>query len=328
MTEFDAIRRFFHWPSDAAVLGAGDDAALWQVPSGQQLAVSSDMLVSGRHFFADVDPCALGHKALAVNLSDLAAMGAQPVAFTLALALPHLDALWLSELARGMRALAEAHGCALIGGDTTAGPLNLCITILGHVPVGAALRRDGARTGDDLYVSGTLGDARLALQLHRDPQHLGLSTSERAWLDDRLQRPTPRVALGLALRGVASAAMDLSDGLAGDLMHLLQASGCGATVQLAALPLSPPLRALPASAAQTLAACGGDDYELLFCAPPAQRARVAAIADELQLPLQRIGCITAQTGLRLLDAQGQDKGAEMRGFDHFASATNAATIAS
>lgn len=325
MNEFDAIRRFFDWPAPTADLGVGDDAALWRVPAGHQLAVSSDMLVAGRHFFDDVDPEALGHKALAVNLSDMAAMGAQPVAFTLALALPQLEAPWLAALARGMRRLADTHGCALIGGDTTAGPLNLSITVLGHVPNGQALRRDGAAVGDDIYVSGCLGDARWALQQHqaRDWQ---VGAADRSALMARLERPQPRVALGLALRGLASAAMDLSDGLAGDLAHLLTASGCGATVALNALPLSPQLRALPVEQAQALAASGGDDYELLFCAPSAARSALAELAQRLALPLTRVGQTEAHTGLRLLDVSGQDQAARLRGFDHFAGDPKAATI--
>lgn len=325
MNEFDAIRRFFDWPAPTADLGVGDDAALWQVPSGHQLAVSSDMLVSGRHFFEDVDPEALGHKALAVNLSDMAAMGAQPVAFTLALALPQLDAHWLGGLARGMRALAEAHGCALIGGDTTAGPLNLSLTVLGHVPSGQALRRDGAAVGDDIYVSGCLGDARWALQ-QRQAQAWQVGAADQSALMARLERPQPRVALGLALRGVASAAMDLSDGLAGDLPHLLTASGCGARVALNALPLSPQLRTLPPKQAQDLAASGGDDYELLFCAPSTARSALAELAQTLALPLTRIGQTEAQGGLRLLDESGHDHAARLRGFDHFAEHPKAATI--
>ena len=323
MNEFDAIARYFRWPTPSAALGAGDDCALWAVPEGQQLAISSDMLVSGRHFFADTDPYGLGHKALAVNLSDLAAMGARPVAFTLALALPQLDADWLSAFAQGMRDLAQAHGCELIGGDTTAGPLTISITVLGHVPVGAALRRDGARAGDDLYISGHIGDARLALQQRlseglADASPWVLSAADRAHLSQRLERPQARVALGLALRGVASAAMDLSDGLAGDLAHLLHASGCGATVRLADLPLSPVLRALPPHTAQTLAACGGDDYELLFCAPPSARAAIDDISQRLGLALTRVGCMDKQAGMRLLDTQGLDLAPSLRGFDHFA----------
>lgn len=318
MTEFDAIQRFFRWPTPAASLGPGDDCALWEVPAGQQLAISSDMLVSGRHFFADTDPEGLGHKALAVNLSDLAAMGARPQAFTLALALPELNTDWLAAFSRGMRRLAEAHHCALIGGDTTAGPLNISITVLGHVPQGQALRRDGAQVGDDIYVSGSIGDARLALQHALQPPLSPWSDADQAYLRQRLERPSPRVDLGLALRGVATAAMDLSDGLAGDLPHLLKASACGAQVDLEALPLSTVLRQLPAPEAWTLAASGGDDYELLFTAPAHQRAAVAALGRQLDVPLTRIGHITSTPGLHWQSASGLQATSPLQGFDHFA----------
>ena len=231
MGEFDLIARYFTHPArpDGAVaLGVGDDCALLAPKPGMQLAISSDMLVEGRHFFPDVDPEALGHKALAVNLSDLAACGARPLAFTLALSLPRADEPWLAGFARGLMALANAHGCELVGGDTTQGPLKICITVFGEVPSGQALLRSGARPGDDIYVSGTLGDARLALEALRGRTTLPADVLERA--RQRLERPTPRVALGQALRGVASSAMDLSDGLLGDLLHILKASGAGACI--------------------------------------------------------------------------------------------------
>ncbi|GGH60735.1 thiamine-monophosphate kinase [Comamonas phosphati] len=228
MGEFDLIRRFFQRPVRRAVLGVGDDCALLAPQPGMQLAISSDMLVEGRHFFADVDPAALGHKALAVNLSDLAACGARPLAFTLALALPQADEAWVGGFAQGLLALADAHDCELIGGDTTQGPLNICITVFGEVPAGQALLRSGARAGDDIYVSGTLGDARLALEAMLGHVALPLDALQAA--RQRLERPTPRVALGLALRGIASSALDVSDGLTGDLGHILQASGVGATL--------------------------------------------------------------------------------------------------
>lgn len=232
MSEFDLIARYFTRPTPRAALGVGDDCALLRPTPGTQLAISCDMLVEGRHFFADVDPAALGHKALAVNLSDLAACGATPVAFTLALALPQADETWLAPFAHGLLALADAHGCELIGGDTTKGPLNICITVFGEVPVvngkSQALLRSGAQVGDDLYVSGTLGDARLALDALRGT--IALPADLLAQARQRLERPTPRVALGQALRGVASAALDISDGLLGDLQHILKASGVGATI--------------------------------------------------------------------------------------------------
>lgn len=229
MGEFDLIARYFTRPVRHAALGVGDDCALLAPRPGMQLAISSDMLVEGRHFFADVDPEALGHKALAVNLSDLAACGAKPLAFTLALALPRADEAWLAGFSKGLLALADAHGCELVGGDTTQGPLNICITVFGEVPAGQALLRSGARAGDDIYVSGTLGDARLALEALLG--HIHLPGELLAQARQRLERPTPRVALGLALRGIASSAMDVSDGLLGDFGHILKASGVGACIR-------------------------------------------------------------------------------------------------
>ncbi|MEQ1657684.1 MAG: thiamine-phosphate kinase, partial [Hylemonella sp.] len=278
MGEFDLIARYFQRPqrpyTGAVRLGVGDDCALLQPAPGTQLAISSDMLVEGRHFFADVDPATLGHKALAVNLSDLAACGARPLAFTLALSLPQADEAWLAAFARGLFALADAHDCQLIGGDTTRGPLNICITIFGEVPVtdkgSRALLRSGARPGDELWVSGTLGDARLALEALQGRRKLppALLQAARA----RLEQPTPRIALGLALRGVASAALDVSDGLLGDLGHILQASGCGACIDttLAAPLLATPDVTLDEAERLSLVLAGGDDYELLFTAPAAQ----------------------------------------------------------
>jgi thiamine-monophosphate kinase len=332
MGEFDLIARYFTRPTPGAALGVGDDCALLQPAPGTQLAISSDMLVEGRHFFADVDPAALGHKALAVNLSDLAACGARPLAFTLALSLPHVDEAWLEAFSRGLLALADSHGCELVGGDTTRGPLNICITVFGEVPVvngkSQALLRSGARAGDDVYVSGTLGDARLALEMLRGTVRVSAPVLAAARL--RLERPTPRVALGLALRGVASAAMDVSDGLLGDLGHLLRKSGVGATVDADAACALVAARADPASAAglvdaeiapeqwRAWALAGGDDYELLFTSPASARARVAEAAQASQTPVARIGRIDPQPGLRLIDAQGRPAPNAYASFDHFA----------
>ena len=327
MGEFDLIARYFTRQPVRAVLGVGDDCALLQPRQGTQLAISSDMLVEGRHFFADVDARKLGHKALAVNLSDLAACGAKPLAFTLALALPRIDESWLAGFSAGLWALADTHGCELVGGDTTQGPLTICITVFGEVEVikgqGQALRRSGARAGDDLYVSGTLGDARLALE---GMQHPG------AWPDDlleqarlRLEQPEPRVALGLALRGIASAAIDISDGLLGDLTHVLKASGCGATVHAAdvapllAAQSHPQWRPLElARPVLDYVLAGGDDYELAFTAAPSQRNAVKAAAALAGTPVTRIGRMDAEPGLRLLDAQGQRLANSYASFDHFA----------
>lgn len=324
MGEFDLIARYFTRPVRRAALGVGDDCALLSVTPSMQLAVSSDMLVEGRHFFADVDPAHLGHKALAVNLSDLAACGARPLAFTLALALPRVDAPWLQAFADGLLRLADAHQCELVGGDTTQGPLNLCVTVFGEVPTGQALLRSGARVGDDIYVSGTPGEARLALDALRG--RLALPPAALQQLRPRLEQPTPRVALGLALRGVASSAIDVSDGLLGDLGHILKASGVGACVDatVATNLLAASAQQAGATAgfgAQTLMQCalaGGDDYELVFTAPPAQQAAVQAAAQASGTRATRIGRVEPAPGLRVVDGQGQPVAQHFASFDHFA----------
>ena len=324
MGEFDLIARYFTRPTRRAVLGVGDDCALLQPAPGMQMAISSDMLVEGRHFFADVDPRALGHKALAVNLSDLAACGATPLAFTLALALPHIDESWLQGFSGGLWALADQHGCELIGGDTTQGPLNICITVFGEVPRGQALLRSGAKVGDDLYVSGTLGDARLALEALQGKIDLPPEILAQTRL--RLEQPTPRVALGTALRGVATSAIDISDGLAGDLGHILKASGVGAQVDIeiaihlvAASTRNDWARAQFNTEKQlNIVLSGGDDYELAFTAPPAARTAVQAAAAASQTRVTRIGSIQSEPGLRLLDGAGQPVDAQFVSFDHFA----------
>ncbi|WP_342131193.1 thiamine-phosphate kinase [Hydrogenophaga sp. OTU3427] len=321
MGEFELIRRFFDRaapPAPGVALGIGDDCALLLPQPGQQLAVSTDMLVEGRHFLATVDPAALGHKALAVNLSDLAAMGAEPLGFTLALALPQADEAWLAGFAQGLFALSDAAGCPLVGGDTTRGPLNLCLTVMGQVPPGQALRRAAARAGDDIWVSGTLGDARLALEVFRGGATLDGAAFNR--VRARMERPTPRLALGLALRGVAHAAADISDGLAGDLGHILNASGVGATLWAEALlhTTSTDLRGQGDSLALAYALTGGDDYELVFTAPVAQREAVAQAAARTGVAVTRVGQIEATPGLRVLDTQGRPMALQGRAFDHFA----------
>ena len=301
--EFELIRRFFH----RAGSGNGDDCAALQPSPGQQWLVSTDMLVEGRHFLSTVDPHALGHKALAVNLSDLAACGAAPRAFFLALALPQADADWLAAFSRGLFELADAHGIVLAGGDTTRGPLNLCITVMGESP--APLWRRGARIGDDLWVSGTLGDARLALEAFRGTLQLEREAFQAC--RTRMERPTPRIALGQALRGVASSCIDVSDGLLGDLRHVLEASGVGAVLNLDALPRSPWLAAQDLAVQRRCLLTGGDDYELLFTAAP------GAPLPDIGLPLSRIGRIVEAPGLFLRDAQGHPVAFDGRGFDHF-----------
>jgi thiamine-monophosphate kinase len=327
MGEFDLIERYFKRPAKRAVLGIGDDCALLQPAAGTHMAISSDMLVEGRHFFADVDPRTLGHKALAVNLSDLAACGAEPLAFTLALALPQMDEAWLAGFSKGLFALADQHGCELIGGDTTRGPLNICITVFGSVPAPAgksqALLRSGAQPGDDIYVSGHLGDARLALEALRGKFDLPPALLQAA--RQRLEAPSPRIALGLALRGLASAAMDLSDGLVGDLQHLLKASKVGATLQTAAaLDLLDarthpdwPSAGINDEDALTCVLSGGDDYELLFTAPPSAAAALQAAARRSATPIHCIGRINATPGLQLLDDNGRELPTHFTSFDHF-----------
>lgn len=317
MSEFDLIRRYFTRTTPSAVLGVGDDAALLRVPAGMELVVSTDMLVSGTHFFPDADPFLLGHKTLAVNLSDLAAMGALPRWATLALSLPQADAPWLERFSAGLFALAERYGVELIGGDTTRGPLNLCVTILGEAPLGAALRREGAQAGDDIWISGALGDAALAL-VHLQGK-LALDEAQFAACAQRLHAPEPRVALGLALRGIAHSAIDLSDGLLADLGHILTRSKIGAELQFAALPLSGAMRVhadTPLGRRCVLA--GGDDYELCFTAPAARRAEIDSIATRLNLPLTRIGAIVAGAGCRVVDQDGSIIEMGESGFDHFA----------
>ena len=359
MSEFDLIQRYFTRATPGAVLGVGDDAALLRISSGMELAVSTDMLVSGTHFFPDADPFMLGHKALAVNLSDMAAMGAQPRWAMLALSLPDADEAWLQKFSEGFFALADQHGVELVGGDTTRGPLNLCITIMGEVPQGIALRRSGAQMGDDIWVSGSLGDAALALaHLQGDVQ---LTVEDFAACAPSLHRPVPRIALGLALRGVAHSAIDVSDGLLDDLGHILECSNAGAEIQLDALPVSGVLRTcsgknqimsfprrreneargrsfeerpsslinaldsrlrgnddfLKEKLLQCCVLAGGDDYELCFTAPVAQRAVIEKISTQLDLPLTRIGTITSGQGCTVRAADGSVMTMEEQGYDHF-----------
>ena len=321
MGEFDLITRYFTRPAKRAVLGVGDDCALWQIQPGMQLAVSTDMLVEGRHFLSTVPPKRLGHKALAVNLSDLAASGAKPVAFTLALAMPRIDEAWLQGFSAGLLALADQHTCELVGGDTTQGPLTICITVMGEVPPGDALLRQGAQVGDDIYISGSVGDARLALEVMRG--QLSLSASDFESSRQRMEQPQPRIALGLALRGVANACIDVSDGLAGDLGHVLKASQVGAVlttdwVQDSAA-ISVAMQSLPFARRLDMALAGGDDYELLFTAAPEQAEAVQHAANEADVSVTCIGRITTGSGLQVLDLQGVPMSRRFASFDHFAN---------
>ncbi|WP_048438434.1 thiamine-phosphate kinase [Caenimonas sp. SL110] len=317
MGEFDLIDRYFKRPVRRNAMGIGDDCALLAPAAGMQLAVSSDMLVEGRHFLSTVDPARLGHKALAVNLSDLAACGARPLAFTLALSMQQADEAWLEPFSRGLLALADAHECELVGGDTTKGPLNICITVFGEVPTGMSLLRSGARAGDDIYVSGAVGDARLALEVFRGTLSIPGEAFEAARA--RMEQPTPRVALGQALRGIATAAIDVSDGLLGDLSHILRQSRVGAVIETsAAMQLMAAGAHLDDDRRLEYTLAGGDDYELVFCAPPAMRAAVEAASRSAATPVTRIGRVEHERGLRLVDARGEPMLRHYASFDHFA----------
>lgn len=333
--EFDLIARYFQRPAGTgprrAIVGNGDDCAIIAPAAGMQLALSTDTLVEGRHFLSTVHPARLGHKALAVNLSDLAACGARPLGFTLALTLPRVDEAWLADFARGLLDLADEHDCELVGGDTTAGPLAIGITVFGEVPSGQALLRGGARAGDDIWLSGHPGEARLALEAFRGNLHPPLGSEAFEACRMAMECPDPRVALGEGLRGLASAAIDVSDGLLGDLGHILQRSRVGADLFAGALPCSPWL--LPRSRAEQLDCilAGGDDYELLFTAPPAHRAAIGVLGASLGLPLTRIGRTRAEPGRTIwpsgLDAaadgaptdagRGQPLPDRWASFDHF-----------
>ena len=314
LPEFDLIARIKARVAsrDDVLLGIGDDAALLQVPAGKLLVVATDALNAGVHFPGDTAPADIGWKALAVNLSDLAAMGAQPAWCTLSLSLPHGDPAWLDGFLDGFLALAVEHGVALVGGDTTRGPLSVCVTVHGFVDAGSVLRRDGARIGDDIWITGTLGDAAGALA----QWHAGAGIDPA--LRSRLDRPTPRIAAGLALAGIAHAAIDVSDGLLADLGHLCSASGVGAEIQLDALPASPALlTAFAAPARHVLQTSGGDDYELCFSAPASQRGQIARLAADCGVAMVRAGCIIAGAVVRVADVQGNSWEPENSGYAHF-----------
>lgn len=313
MDEFSLIRHYFSGLTAAqrdVVLGIGDDCALLNIPADCELAVTTDTLVAGRHFPEITRPFDIGWKALAVNLSDLAAMGAEPRWFTLALSLPTVDAHWLQEFCRGLKTLADLFKIALVGGDTTRGTLSLTITAMGVLPRGKAIKRSGAKAGDLICVTGTLGDAALALQLLND----GVLEGESELLL-RLNRPVPRVAAGIALRELVHAAIDLSDGLAGDLGHMLSASGTGAVIDVAKLPMSAEFQRLStAVSCLPLQAQGGDDYELCFCISPDQLNNARAAVD---VPLSVIGRVTDKPGLRFVDVDGATIPASPTGYRHF-----------
>jgi len=318
--EFELIRQHFTHAAPRTLLGVGDDAALIRASRGQVLAVAADMLVAGRHFFKDADPEAVGHKALAVNLSDMAAMGAIPRWATLGIALPKADARWVAAFSRGFMALARKHGVALVGGDTTRGPLNICVQIIGEVPQRQALRRDGAKPGDDVWVSGTLGDAALAVAAKT--KRIRLKPAERKLAQRRLDWPQPRLALGLALRGIARSAIDVSDGLVADLGHICERSKVAAVVEFARLPVSSLMRRHPVSSvARAALLSGGDDYELCFTAAPSKRAAVERAASRTRTRVTRIGrVLRAPAGacsVAVVDRDGLPLVLKNRGFDHF-----------
>jgi len=314
MAEFDLIARIRARAAsrDDVVLGIGDDGALLRMPPGRLLVVATDTLNAGVHFPEDTLPAAVGWKALAVNLSDLAAMGAVPAWCTLSLSLPEGDALWVERFLDGFLALAAEHGVALVGGDTTRGPLSVCVTVHGFVDEGRALRRAGARVGDDLWVSGTLGDAAAALSQWR------AGGAAEASLRARLDRPTPRLALGQALAGIATTCIDVSDGLLADLGHLCSASGVGADVELDSLPASPALAALFTDETRhVLQAGGGDDYELCFTAAAAHADAVRAATEQAGTPVTRIGRIVGGGTVRALLSDGSAWAPPQHGYEHF-----------
>ena len=330
--EFDLIQRFFKTGAQALqsnssiALGIGDDCALLRPTAGQEIAITSDMLVEGRHFLSGANPELLGRKALAVNLSDLAAMGANPLGFTLALALPKADSAWLEGFSKGLFSMANEHSCSLIGGDTTAGPLNICITAFGSIPIGKAIQRKGAKVREDIWVSGELGDARLTLAALR--HEVLLSDVDLKQIEHRMHQPTPRVELGTQLRGIASAALDISDGLLGDLKNILKESQVDAQIFLDLLPKSVTLLKQNVAIQNEYAACGGDDYEICFTAPSDQLKLIEKISNTLQLPLTRIGQTTAmkntEASIVLFSADGKqmsdsDTKILLKSFDHFAS---------
>ena len=314
-SEFDLIARYFTRPTPGAVLGVGDDCALLAPTPGMQLAVSSDMLLEGRHFSPQDSPAGIGHKALAVNLSDLAAMGATPRWVTLSIALPGVDEAWLQAFARGFFRMADAHGIELVGGDTTRGALSIAITVIGEVPPGQALQRNGAQAGDEVWVSGQLGSAALALAYRQG--RLFMEQIDAAKLLPALYLPQPRVALGIALRGIAHSAIDISDGLLGDLGHILQASQVGAALQFTRLPVTAGY--LDDPIARECVVAGGDDYELCFTASVDRHEAVRAAGAQTSVAVTHIGHVTASAGLSVLDAKGEPMSFKKTGYDHFSA---------
>ena len=317
-SEFSLIETYFTDLTDSrddVILGIGDDCALLQCPADQLAAVSIDTLVEGIHFFADVDPESLGHKSLAVGLSDLAAMGAKPAWFTLALTLPESNESWLKAFSQGLATLAKQHNIQLVGGDTTKGPLTISIQVHGFVKSEQALRREGAQIGDLIYVSGSLGDAGAALQLKlKQWNDEALSTQDKEYLNKRLEKPTPRVEFGQKLLEFATSAIDISDGLSSDLGHILKKSNVGATVELSKLPFSSALQRISQTKAVDFALNSGDDYELCFTIPADKQELFESIVDGEYI---HVGVIEADLGLRILGLDGQKHTITGSGYDHF-----------
>ncbi len=299
---------------DDVSLGIGDDCAVLEVPHGKSLAVSMDTLVAGRHFIDGANAVSLGHKALAVNLSDLAAMGAEPAWAMLSLTMPEADIRWIQNFMQGFLALADRFGVQLVGGDTTRGPLSITVQIHGFVDPGQMMRRSGAHPGDLIYVTGSLGDAGLALRLQ---QAGSLDSAHHQQLLQRLDSPTPRITEGMQLASIATAAIDLSDGLIGDLGHIVQQSNCGATIELQRLPCSTAVKAAIAQSNEwSLPLSSGDDYELCFTVPAEKQQQLQQLAATLDCPLTRIGVIEQQPGIRCVNAEGAVVDVES-GYDHF-----------
>lgn len=319
-SEFDIIRRYFKRAATQAVLGIGDDAALIKATDNKELAISTDTLVCGKHFFADADPYKLGYKSLAVNLSDMAAMGAKPRWVLLALTVPdnlvQHNKAWLSEFSAGFFALANSYHVELIGGDTTSGPLNIGVQIIGEVEVGKALRRSGAKLDDDIWISGRLGDAALAL--NHELQQIVLKPNEIEKCLPALLTPAARVELGQRLIGLAHSAIDISDGLMADLGHILTASEKAASINMTDIPCSPVIKKyLQQPLVMRCLLAGGDDYELCFTAPKINREKIENLSAELAIPLTRIGEILSGEGLIVKDAIGSAITLETKGYDHF-----------
>jgi thiamine-monophosphate kinase len=319
VSEFTLIQRYFATQSlhrSDVILGIGDDCALLEISPGESLAATVDMLVAGTHFLPDADPEGIGHKALAVNLSDLAAMGALPAWATLALSLPEADEFWLDSFCRGLFELAKRFQVQLVGGDVTRGPLTISIQAYGFVPADKALRRDGAHPGDIICVTGTLGDAGLALAAATGK--LTVPTHYQSYLRTRLERPLPRIAQGLALRGLASAAIDISDGLVQDVEHILACSQVGACLNVDQLPRSTALTdCLDTDAAIQLSLSSGDDYELCFSVPSQHLDQVRTLAANWNCRYTEIGIIESEFGLRFRRDDGEVFPMQIRGYDHF-----------